>query len=204
MTNPVGFGIFMWDAIERRSNRYGSFFMADAPYDGSLTVTPRLDDLMALVGKRVRVACKVVESRVSVHIGDLFLDITPTRPNVGEVIELGVAELGLGTADDGKTSILMYPEDRSRDLWIDPRKFYRLHDQTVELYIEPTDAPLSPRVMCFDGASDGIKADGEGGIQTKNVDPATVKRIAPRLTRLGEGLFTIDHVFSRGDDVTPI
>ncbi len=148
MSTPVGFGIFMWNGDERRSNRYGGFFMSDSTFNDGATVKPRLSpELKALVGKKVKVSCQVVEARESGHIGDLFLGVFPTIPDVGENVELGVAILDYDASSDPakySDTIFMVPSDDRGELWIDPRKLYRLHDQTVNLFIEETDEEFSP------------------------------------------------------------
>ena len=126
----IGQGVFGWDGEERRSNRYGSFNLLHSNCKVSIPTK--------LYGKRVRITCKVLKSRKSKHIGDLFLGIGPTQPEVGEVIELGVGVLHTEPCDwdeRGNPTIILKPEDGRRELWIDPRKLYRLHDQTVEVFI---------------------------------------------------------------------
>jgi hypothetical protein len=179
---PVGFGIFSWAASERRSDRYGSFFMGDTNYDDTVKVVPRLD-CAHLIGKRVKVWCKVVKARKSGHVGDLALKIFPKTPKVGEIVPLGVAILAPRTDDaqamrfrnsdtemmrnlvrylasSGKyeslevtidpnensvarRTVIMAPDDGRERFWIDPRQLYKLHDQTVELYMEETTEKFS-------------------------------------------------------------
>jgi len=140
--NIVGLGIFGWWPEERHVHRYGSFFLSDKTSDEAVSTQSHLEDLSSLVGKRVKIQCRVIEARESVHIGDRYLDIYPTTPVAGEVIELGVATLGLET-EYSETSIIMEPGDERSYFWIDPHKLYRLHNQTVEISIEETDEPFT-------------------------------------------------------------
>lgn len=190
MSKAVGYGIFMWMPMERRSNRYGAFFLAASTYDESVKVAPHIDEseLTKLLTKRVRVTCKVVESRESGHCGDSFLEIVPSKPEVGEVVDLGVAMLFMAKTPEGDTQVVMKPGDDRTDLWIDPRKLYRLHDQTVHLYVEPTEDDFTP-------AAD-LKLNGTGSVV---VEPGAYQtKKAPLPTRgpvetetLGGGMFLI-------------
>lgn len=78
----IGHGIFMWDGIERRTNRYGAFFLARTTYDENVKVdtTFNLEVLRPLLSKRVKVVCIVRESRESGHAGDLFF-VPPLLPH---------------------------------------------------------------------------------------------------------------------------
>lgn len=65
-------GIFMWNAPERRTDRYGGFYAGTQTYGGespSIPVTYNHDAIKALRGKRVRVLIKVIEHRESGHVG---------------------------------------------------------------------------------------------------------------------------------------
>jgi hypothetical protein len=150
MSKRVGHGVFGWNGQERRSDRYGAFVLVDSPYSGKHQASAKLDmvALKKVEGKRVRIACVVVETRQSGHVGDLFHNIYPTTPDVGEVVDLGVGILRLEDAEypgEDRTAVVLEPGDDRKHFWIDPRKLYRLHDQTVDLFVEPTDADFTPR-----------------------------------------------------------
>ncbi len=143
----VGTGIFIWRPLERQSDRYGGFYLANSTYEGAHPGYPVKWDvptLISLRGQRIRVTATVLESRKSGHIGDLALSIRPTQPDVGEVIELGVGTLALDDAPKN-AALLLVPSDGRQVFWMDPRKFYRLHDQTVALDVEITDDPDHPK-----------------------------------------------------------
>jgi hypothetical protein len=196
-----GYGIFMWTAQERRSNRYGAFYLATQTYDETVTVRADLhDDLKALVGKRVKVSCRVLANRVSGHVGDLFLNIFPTTPEVGETVELGVATLALEPTDDGETQIVMIPDDDRDELWIDPRLLFRLHDQTVGLYVLETEESFSPAPVLDECAPDGVKSVGDCTLQAKRASIPQDVLIQPLITPLGDGLFEVSFG-EQGDDV---
>jgi hypothetical protein len=189
----VGHGIFAWDGKERRTDRYGSFVVGFSPYESSERVAAHLDlkVLSTLLGKRVHVACTVVKTRPSGHIGDLTHKLKPSTPDVGESVDLGVGTLGFEDAGyDGLTSVLLKPEDGRKAFWIDPRKFYRLHDQTVDLFIVETDEPFSP-VPCLQPAGDADETVdiGDGSFQAKT--HRTEFRVAPDILSLGDGAFIV-------------
>jgi hypothetical protein len=139
----IGIGIFTWNKKERVSNRYGSFFLSFESYEGEKTKLDldsfgilNLDLIKDLTNKKVKVTCKVVETRKSSHIGDLFLKIFPTTPELNELVEFdGILNSEIDQDMDSLCFILK-PEDNRKELWIDPKKLYRLHDQTVEVYME--------------------------------------------------------------------
>jgi hypothetical protein len=60
------------------------------------------------------------------------------------LILVGTLEIDwTGTQSDGVPAVVLRPGDPRDELWIDPRKLYRLHDQTVELLIEETEDAFS-------------------------------------------------------------
>ena len=87
-----------------------------------------------------RVVATVKATRKSEHIGDFFRGIYPITPDVGEVVELGaIVDVTFEQDDTGQYfgQVTMTPWDGREVDWIDPRKLYRLHSQTVEVSIEP-------------------------------------------------------------------
>jgi hypothetical protein len=141
-------GVFTWSGSERRSDRYGSFILLAEPYGAPPVTVPTYDAALAsrLNGKRVRIVVKVVETRRSGHIGDRFLNIYPTTPEVGEHVELGVGIFSTqpDEGDPRVTSTTLAPSDGRETFWIDPRKLYWLHDQTVDVFVEETDDEFTP------------------------------------------------------------
>jgi hypothetical protein len=198
----VGHGIVGWSSTERRSNRYGSINLGSEGYSGNGTTTNgmNVDRLLTMRGKRVKVMCKVIEARDSAHIGDHFLNIMPTTPDVGEDIVVGVGVLDLELSFDGVSyDLVLRPNDGREELWIDPRVLYRLHDQTVDLYIKETEEDFSsaPR---FDMRPEGVIANGDSTFQVKGVSPGEV-RLAPKVRRLGEGLFSLSMDYEEGERI---
>ena len=193
----IGRGVFSWDSTERRSNRYGSFHLADRPYDGEDREEVALDIQACrdLCGKRVHLVADVVATRESGHIGDVFLGIYPSKPQPGERIDLGVGVLDLTPSwEEGSYDIVLKPEDGRAELWIDPRQLYRLHDQTVNIHVEETDAPCTP-MADLTPPKDGVILDKDGDFQIKThgkvlPDGASVK-ILPKIERLGDGMFSV-------------
>lgn len=182
---PLGSGIFSWCATERRFGRYGSFFLARSDFNETVRRDVHLDlpALRVLEGMHVRISLRVAESRPSGHGGDQFLQLFPgAPPAVGSTIELAVGRLVLVDhsgfpPDDHPTQvgIGIAPSDGRQHLWLDPEKLYRLHDQTVDLFVKPTSDPESspsPLVDCLvedgmmvnvDGESLQIRGAGFGG-----------------------------------------
>ena len=193
----VGHGILTWNTFERRSDRYGSFFLGDSP-DGSIrSMTAPFTDLKTLtglVGKRVHVVLKVVEARKSDHIGDMYHGFVPSTPKVGETVDLGVGILSLEPGAAGlPPSVVLEPKPMRDHFWFDPRKLYRLHAQTVDLYVTPTRKPFTPKPnfkkpMKFE--TEPVSMDvGDGHFQTKRTKDGEPLRIEPDVERLGGGLF---------------
>jgi len=149
----IAHGIVNWTREERQTDRYGKFYLDGSPFSNgpSVVLAKPWCDAEAVArfqGKKVRMRCVVVESRVSEHAGDGFLGIKPSRPEVGEEIDLGVGVFLSETLpyDDDTTVPLfvLMPEVPRDQFWIDPRKLYRLHSQTVNLMIEETSEACSP------------------------------------------------------------
>ena len=193
MKQKIAFGILSWSGDERRSNRYGSIFVGNSPFMGDDRVEPMCDDawLKEHVGLRVRLTARIVESRVSTHVGDAGLDIRPPEvaPLHGTEVDLGVGFLYTQSCpwEPHRPMIVLAPNDGRDELWIDPRKLYVLHDQTVEVFAELTTDEFTPapELECKEGAFDNgdgesfqVKKRGEGFI------PATTERI-------GEGMFLL-------------
>lgn len=75
-------GIFSWPGEERRSDRYGMIGLWPHNCDETATVTITLPtrDLIRLSGSTVTITARVLETRDSGHIGDLFRGICPSTP----------------------------------------------------------------------------------------------------------------------------
>lgn len=190
----VGFGILTWDGQERRSDRYGSVHLVDADYDQTVKGATWFDPdvIAAMVGKRVHMTCRVIRSRPSGHVGDLFHGIVPTTPDVGEVVDLGVGVLDVDVVDwDVNPGFVLRPNDGRAKLWMDPRRLYRLHDQTVALYLTVTDEPCSP-VPVLNATDGGAIDNHDGSYQVKNRGNRAVKAILPSVRRVGLGMFVME------------
>lgn len=138
-------GIFSWPAPERRSDRYGLILISDTNYDGDASSPFELDGaaIQALSGQTCNIKVTVLETRKSGHLGDLFRSIYPTKPEVGEVINLGIGGLFAEWVDTFFCFGLK-PADGRPDDWFDPKKLYRLHDQTVKVEIVPVQVKDEP------------------------------------------------------------
>lgn len=182
----LGKGIFTWAAAERRTNRYGSFFLNDRNYacDAFSTVEWAHDDAMSLSAKRVRLFAHVLETRDSGHCGDLSISAFPSRPDVGEIIEIGIGKFIPG--DEFELASLM-PSDGRHEFWIDPRILYRLHDQTVEIFAEETSVEERPRPDF--SVSEGVRSCGDGTFQVSGRRYTEGFAVQPIIEPLGDGLF---------------
>lgn len=202
MKSATGYGQFTWDGEERRSNRYGSFVL-DNLSDPIDPATLDLASLEQMRARRVKIACKVVKTRPSHHVGDLFLGIQPSTPEVGEVITLGVGGLVVEPCDwaPHKVALVLAPEDHRPGLWMDPRLLYRLHDQTVEMLVEETDEPCSAAPnLSTDAIAEGARSNGDNSFQVKGALPADGDTVAPRIEPLGGGV-SVDFSFARGQRI---
>ena len=205
--HQIGTGIFTWGGAERRSQRYGNFHLCNTNYNANAKAELVTDKAVAetLDGKRVRITCRVTESRPSGHAGDLFLGIMPKQPAVGAEFVLGVGtlRLGLEPAWDATVtaSLGLEPDDGRKQFWFDPKVLYQLHDQTVAVFVEEAEGVPCHAAPEFKPSKKGMKANGDGTFQTCGVEPQEGMRIAPKMERLGDGLFLVSHERSRGEDM---
>jgi len=188
----LALGIVSWDGVERRTNRYGAILLGPTTYDDkSVGIDHTFDKEVAveLDGKRVHMTATVLEDRISGHMGDLALGIVPIKPERGDVIDLGVGILQFGKlAWATEPSIVLKPGDDRQVFWFNPHDLYRLHDQSVALYVEETEADFTPAPEIDD--DDSVEAISTGdGFQAKTKKDSI--RIEPRVESLGGGLFSM-------------
>ena len=86
----LGTGNFTWNAIERRSDRYGSVKLTDEFQDSNILLHSDMD---RLEGKHGRLFAEVLRPVVSSHIGDTARGLKPSTPNKGEIVILGEGTL---------------------------------------------------------------------------------------------------------------
>jgi len=120
----LGTGVLDWDRWERISDRYGSVKLFD-PHRTEIRLNPVKE---LLHGRLIAV---VKETRDSTHIGDLFYDVYPSRPQVGEQVILGE-----GTLFFEGNCVGLVPDDLRETLWLGLEELYRVHQQTVTLFFE--------------------------------------------------------------------
>lgn len=126
----LGQGQLWWPRFERQTDRYGTIFLCTGP-DGADYVTFE----SAPVGSRGRLVAVVLETRPSVHCGDLTRGLAPMTPAVGEEITLGAGTVFTEADPDTglPTAVGLVPDDGRDEDWLDPRALYRCHNQTVRL-----------------------------------------------------------------------
>lgn len=127
-------GIFTWPAQERQSDRYGQIGL-DKHEDDNDPTSQWSSSPADHVGRQAHITVEVLETRESRHIGDLFRGIGPVTPDVGEIVDLGIGELFV-EATEWFVCVGLKPDDERTSDWFDPRKLYRLHDQTVRITVE--------------------------------------------------------------------
>lgn len=202
----LGCGIFMWNAAERRTQQYGYFFLCDKPYNESIIVDVEYNSqaMVDLRGDKVKLTAVVLETRASGHAGDLYIDILPTTPSVGEEIVLGVGrfDINYNPFPPPTYEMCLFPSDGRSTYWLDPKVLYRLHDQTVELYAETTEEPdhLVPHIKPVRQAGKAI-SNGDGTIQIVGLplQEGKTMKIKPNITSLGGGLFSFEMPNTQGN-----
>lgn len=134
----IGTGVLNWQRSERVSDRYGAIHLTidqttlehatsdNAPESTYIHFDP------SLIGQKGKLMAKVMEARDSYHIGDLFRGVFPTKPEIGEELELGIGTLFIDEDEIG-----LKPDDGRDHDWLEINALYRLHNQTVELSFEP-------------------------------------------------------------------
>lgn len=133
MRTSLGVGILNWPRGERISDRYGCVTLAE-DVEGDKYV-----DLVRLKpGLKGKLEAHVLETRQSWHIGDWARGVFPETPEVGEVILLGEGLLFYDLVD-GIVHVGLKPEDERKHDWLNIKKLYRAHEQTVELFFERTE-----------------------------------------------------------------
>lgn len=187
-------GIFMWCMTERRSNRYGSFYLDHQTFDEKHKVASFFDEkrVLALLMANVRLVVEVVEGRASGHFGDAHLGIKPSITPDGEFVELGVGRLTSGASFTGQPTLGLEPYDGRQELWLDPNILYRLHDHTVRIWAEATDAAPSPVPVCCKADKVAIaNPDGET-YQVKYASEGDgIEGPRPSIDSMGDGLFIV-------------
>ena len=138
----LGRGVLNWRPDERISDRYGYVHLAVSPMCSPMDLggdhAPL--DFGELLGARVVLKALILLTRRSPHIGDIAHGIYPTTPEQGDVIELGRGILFTQMTAFG-AEVGIKPVPYHSTWWLDPRALYRVHNQTVQLFVEELDAP---------------------------------------------------------------
>ena len=135
----LAFGVLSWFRSERVSDRYGSVSVYNEDSMGTHLIDNskiNLDEVEKFTGKKGKLICEVLDTRESTHIGDMFHGFFPKTPQVGQKFTLGEGTLFSEQIDDQK-AVGVEPEDGRNAFWLDPKKLYNVHEQTVNLYFEP-------------------------------------------------------------------
>lgn len=201
----IATGIFCWTSTERRTARYGFAYAGDKNYLGDVDVKPKYDmaAINKLVGSRVRLTCTVLKNRKSGHCGDKFLELVPSKPSIGDVITVAVGRFAVledNTSFNGVT-FGVQPDDGRPVLWMDPKAFFRLHDQTVEFHAVPVgddvedfspDAEMLKKALVDEKII--LDSDSQGTFfQIRaRTDPDAARIAMPNVTSLGDGMLAVD------------
>jgi hypothetical protein len=139
-TFKIGQGILTWPASERRNDTYGLVYLMSA--GNSLCSEEDLKfyniqqgNLPSMLAP-VRLTAKVIEARQSTHIGDLYHQVFPSMPKVGEEIVLGEGYFTYRVHPSLPSIGIMVgiePFDKRPKQKMDIHALYRAHEQTVEL-----------------------------------------------------------------------
>ena len=133
MKHLIGIGELNWPKGERVTDRYGCVSLnKGGGQDSEEEITDIKMDVGKFIGKKGTLTAKVISTRDSYHIGDLFRGLVPSKPEVDDGLTLGIGVLFIGEYN----SVGLEPEDGRESDWLDPEVLYQLHCQTVELYFE--------------------------------------------------------------------
>jgi hypothetical protein len=124
-TTTLGKGTLNWFRGERICDRYGAIHLESPDGYAAYENAP--------AGTTGTIVARILQTRPSSHIGDLFRGIGPSASQVGEEIELGTGELFTYREEGGIPVIGVKPADGRETDWMDPRALYRCHNQTVRL-----------------------------------------------------------------------
>lgn len=137
----LGVGSLNWDGMERRSDRYGmvSLFKENSE-DKIIEPNTKIEEqaIKAHVGQKGKLVVKITATRESTHIGDIFRGLSPSTPKVGKVFTLGDGTLFSRTDINGQIHVGLQPDDDRQSDWLNARTLYKVHEQSVELYFEPS------------------------------------------------------------------
>lgn len=166
-------------------------------FDDTMNLEPKLDleACLRLQEKHVKLIAVVRETRPSGHAGDRFLRIFPNElplVSVGEEVVVGIGNFFMTNCDwaPHKVQIGLEPSVSRDENWLDARILYRLHDQTVDFYIEETNEPDHPDPNLKAIHEDGAMGNGDGTLQIRTKRPLTEVRLT-RVNNLGGGCFEV-------------
>jgi hypothetical protein len=206
MREHIGYGVFTWGSPERQTGRYGFVYPDKSDFEDTMSLEPRLDvkACRRLQDKHVKLICVVRETRPSGHAGDRFLRIFPNKlplVTVGEEVMVGIGNFFATNCDwaPHKIQIGLKPTIDRDENWLDARILYRLHDQTVDFYVEETDEPDHPDPQLKPEREEGAIGNGDGTLQIRTKRPLTEVRLN-RIENLGGGVFSVTPPSGKEDE----
>ncbi|MEV5279651.1 hypothetical protein ACFYMW_25295 [Streptomyces sp. NPDC006692] len=127
----LGVGVLSWTSFERQSDRYGAVHLSyGLPDAASFEAAP--------TGKHGRLSAIIIETRPSIHLGDLARGLLPSKMEADEEIVFGEGELFTEPLGRGNAQTIgVKPSDGRSDDWLDPSALYRCHNQVVRLLFNP-------------------------------------------------------------------
>jgi hypothetical protein len=141
----LGEGTLTWSRGERISDRYGTVYLLEPEKDASegasglkeAKAIPLSEEaIKAVEGRRGTLYARVLKTRKSLHIGDLFRGVYPETPALNETIELGTGTFFAESEPETGLVIGLKPDDGRGTDWLEIKALYRAHSQDVSLYFE--------------------------------------------------------------------
>lgn len=123
----LGKGFLNWGRSERITDRYGAIGLWEQNTEKTIPLENK-----PVEGTPGKLIAKIIETRKSKHIGDIFHGIFPKTPEVGEEICLGKGLIFY--EDDNRVGVK--PITMRETFWMEPKKLYKAHSQFVELRFE--------------------------------------------------------------------
>lgn len=123
----IGFGALGWHDKEYISSRFGYITLSGNNnfIDKDIIIAEEIE-LGNLYGHVVSIGKS--------NLIDYDENVKKKSPLVGDIVLLGQGTLVYSAEDN---TVGLFPSHGLNDYWMNPHSLYKLHSQTIELYIEP-------------------------------------------------------------------